>query len=124
LLPRKEIMLTELLLHRLRNSYGQSADELRETRLIAAKKIEELQKAYLDIAERDGSPEKENESQNILRNLRNARKEVGKQMKLISDEMIERGAKGQLWTNRQCRVWAEYESAVEELDLLRNLYGV
>ena len=50
-------MLTDLLLHRLRNSYGQSNDELREIRLIAAKKIEELQDAYLnmrDWAEKNG----------------------------------------------------------------------
>jgi hypothetical protein len=71
------------------------------------------------------SPEVKNpNNQDILNHLRKARRDVENQSALIADEMKERGLKGQLWTNGQCKAWENYESAVTKLASLRDKYEV
>ena len=44
-------METNLLLHKLRNAYGQNAEELREVRLAAAEEIEKYRDAYKNMCD-------------------------------------------------------------------------
>jgi hypothetical protein len=60
----------------------------------------------------------------IIEQLRMARAETEKQSKLVTDEMKERGAKGELWQNKLCKAWPDYERAEMEFATLRNKYEV
>ena len=59
-----------------------------------------------------------------LKELQAARAEVQKQKQAIIDEMSQRAAKMQLWTNGQCAAWGDYVRAEAELQRLRDMYEV
>jgi len=48
-------------------------------------------------------------------------KELFAQEKNVRDEMAEKGNKGILWKNGDCKAWPDYEKATTNLYNLRNI---